>query len=69
MIQELPLSQRIIQDVLTTWPETAVVFNRHNMVCIGCDVSQFYTIADAVAVYDLSLDDFVAELESVIGNR
>jgi hybrid cluster-associated redox disulfide protein len=68
MTQELPLSQRIIQDVLTAWPETAVVFNRHNMACIGCDVSQFYTIADAAAVYHLSLEDFIAELESVIHN-
>lgn len=66
MAQELPMSLKTIEDVLTTWPETAVVFNRYNMACIGCPVSHFYTVAEAAAVYQLPLDEFIAELETVI---
>ena len=67
MLQEQNLSEKTIDEVLTNWPETAVVFKHHNMACIGCDVAHFYTIADAAAVYKLPVDEFVSELESVIG--
>lgn len=67
MTQEPSLSQKTIDEVLTNWPETAVVFKRHNMACIGCDVAHFYTVADAASVYKLSVAEFVSELESVIG--
>jgi len=66
MSQEQPLSQKTIEEVLTNWPETAVVFKRHNMACIGCDVANFYTVADAASVYQLPVKEFVSELESVI---
>lgn len=66
MAQEQELSQQIIEDVLTTWPETAVVFQRHNMACIGCNIAHLYTIAEAAAVYNLPTEEFVSELKSVI---
>ncbi len=68
MTQELSLSQKTIDEVLKNWPETAVVFKRHNMACIGCDVAHLYTIADAAAVYKLPIDEFISELEVAIGN-
>jgi hybrid cluster-associated redox disulfide protein len=69
MTKEQPFSQKTISEVLTNWPETAIVFKRHNMACIGCDVSHFYTIADAANVYQLPIEDFIFELESVIGEK
>ena len=69
MLQEKNLSQKTVEEVLTNWPETAVVFKHHNMACIGCPVSHFYTIAEAAAVYQLSVDEFVSELESVISDH
>jgi len=36
------------------------------MACIGCDVANFYTVADAASVYQLPVKEFVSELESVI---
>ncbi len=68
MTEAHSLLEKTIEEVLTTWPETAVVFKRHSMACIGCAVSQFYTIANATKVYHIPLDEFVAELEAVIGN-
>jgi hybrid cluster-associated redox disulfide protein len=66
MAQEHPLPQKSIEEVLTNWPETAVVFKRRTMACIGCPVSQFCTITDAAAVYNLPLEQFIAELENAI---
>jgi len=63
MSESLPLAQLTVKDVLTRWPETAVVFKRHKMVCIGCAVSQFCSISEASAIYNIPLDEFVAQLE------
>jgi hybrid cluster-associated redox disulfide protein len=60
------LAQLIIEDVLTEWPQTAVVFQRHNMACVGCAVASFYSIADAADIYGLPLPQFLAELTSVM---
>ncbi|MBE2224294.1 MAG: DUF1858 domain-containing protein [Anaerolineae bacterium] len=63
------MAQKMIDELLTNWPETAVVFKRHNMACIGCDVAHFYTVAEAATVYKLPVDEFVSELEAVINNQ
>jgi hybrid cluster-associated redox disulfide protein len=58
-----------VEEVLTEWPQTAEVFNRHNMACVGCPVAPFYSVAEAVAVYALSLDEFAAELQEAISRE
>lgn len=63
------LAEMIIEDVLTRWPETAVVFHRHKMACPGCAVAGFYTIADAADIYNLPQAEFLAELRTVIGDQ
>lgn len=64
-----PLAQQTIEQLLTTWPETAVVFKQHSMACIGCDVSHLYTVAEAAGVYRLPLEEFLSELESAINEK
>ena len=66
MADSVALTEMTIADVLTRWPETADVFNRHNMACVGCPVAPFYSVSEAAAVYNLSSDDFVEELEEAI---
>lgn len=60
--QELELVEMTIEDVVDRWPETALVFHRHNMACVGCPVAPFYTIADAASVYGLDATAFANEL-------
>lgn len=55
-----------VSDVLTRWPETAAVFHRYNMACVGCPVAPFYSVSEAAQVYNLPADEFVALLEKVI---
>jgi hybrid cluster-associated redox disulfide protein len=57
-----------VEAALTRWPQTAEVFNRHNMACVGCPVAPFYTVAEAAAVYRLPLDAFLQELEDAINH-
>lgn len=60
------LSAISVEEVLKRWPETADVFNRRNMACVGCPVAPFYTVKEAAAVYNLSPDSFIEELEEAI---
>jgi hybrid cluster-associated redox disulfide protein len=51
-----------LDELLATWPETDVVFRRHKMLCVGCLIAPFHTVADACQEYELSLDAFYQEL-------
>ena len=62
------LAQQTVKQLLTTCPETAVVFKRHNMACIGCDVSHLYTLEEVANVYQIPVDAFLSEIESSIDN-
>ncbi len=63
------IADMTVEDTLTRWPQTADVFGRHNMACVGCPVAPFYTVAEAAAVYNLPSAEFVAELEQVISGE
>jgi hybrid cluster-associated redox disulfide protein len=51
-----------VQELLDRWPETAQVFIRHQMGCVGCAMAPFDSLSDAAAVYHLSVDEFLVEL-------
>ena len=58
---EMPLA-----DLMTHWPQTIPVFVRHKMLCVGCLVSPFHTVADACTEYHLNQDAFMAELNTAV---
>ena len=66
MADHAPIADMTVEEVLTRWPESAAVFGRHNMACVGCPVAPFYTVSEAAVIYKLSAADFVGELEQVI---
>lgn len=56
------IAESVISDLLERWPETAVLFNKYNMACVGCVVAPFYTVDDAISIYGLKREAFLAEL-------
>lgn len=68
MSETIPIADMTVEDVLKRWPQTADVFNRRNMACVGCPVAPFYSVAEASAVYNLPLADFVEELEQAVAS-
>lgn len=60
------LTELTIEAVLTRWPETAAVFHKHRMACVGCTVAPFYTVVDAASVYGMAPETFAAELVEAI---
>lgn len=61
---ELP--NMVIEDVLNRWPETAVVFQRYHLACVGCVMAPFYKISDAINIYKLPAEQFITDLLEVI---
>jgi len=55
-----------ISDILSKWPETASVFLKFNMTCIGCYMSPFDTLEDALAVHGLPLDEVLEALNQCV---
>ncbi|HEY63375.1 MAG TPA: DUF1858 domain-containing protein [Caldilineae bacterium] len=55
-----------VAELLARWPQTAQVFLRYRMACIGCTMAPFDTLADVTTAYDLRLDLFLSELRRTI---
>lgn len=55
-----------ISDLLRDHPAAIPVFLRRRMVCVGCWMSKFDTIADAVWNYGLDMEVFLAELRNSV---
>lgn len=51
-----------VDEIMRRWPATIRTFMRHRMLCIGCPIGVFHTVADACAAHGLDQDAFEAEL-------
>ncbi len=49
-------------ELMRRWPTTIGVFLRHGMLCIGCAIGPFHTVADACDEYGLDETRFRDEL-------
>ena len=56
----------MVADIMNEWPATVQVFLKHRMGCIGCYLSPFDSLEDALMVHDIPVEPFVDELNQVI---
>lgn len=55
-----------IKEVIQKYPETANVFAKYNMGCIGCMAASFEKIEDIVAIHGTDVESFLKELNDAI---
>jgi hybrid cluster-associated redox disulfide protein len=56
-----------IKEVIDTYPETAMVFMRYNVGCIGCLAASFEKVKDIATVHGIDIKALVKDLnESVL---
>jgi len=60
--EQLPHADMLIDDVMRIWPRTISVLMRRRMLCIGCPIGVFHTVADACRAHEVDQDDFLAEI-------
>jgi hybrid cluster-associated redox disulfide protein len=58
-----------ISAILDRWPEVIPVFLDHKMSCVGCSLSDFMTLEDALEIYKLDKEPFIEQLTNAIENR
>lgn len=59
----------MLSDVMNIWPQTIEVFLKHGMLCVGCLVNPFHTVADACTEYDLDEEVFRTELQRAVDGQ
>jgi hybrid cluster-associated redox disulfide protein len=58
-----------IEDVVTQYPESMMVFMKHGLHCVGCHVSAFESIEDGAIAHGINVDALVADLNKVVSSR
>ena len=51
-----------VDEIMRRWPMTIRVMIRHRMLCIGCPIGIFHTVAAAAAAHSMDEASFSAEL-------
>ena len=56
-----------MDEIMRAWPATIRVILRHHMLCVGCPVAPFHTVADACREHGVDKTLFVQEIMRAIG--
>ena len=56
----------VLAELFQQFPKTVLVFVKHHMACVGCDLNGLETVSDAIAHYELAEDEFLEELGLVV---
>lgn len=59
-------SEMTVEDVLKTWPQAYAIFKNGKAECIGCFLQKFCTLREVASAYEVSLDEFMDELERYV---
>jgi hybrid cluster-associated redox disulfide protein len=63
---EIVVPETNVDDLVTRYPSTASVFIKHRMVCVGCEVARFETLAEACQIYRKPLEPLLNDLRRVV---
>jgi hybrid cluster-associated redox disulfide protein len=66
MIKDVITADMTIREVIEKYPETAMVFAKYNIGCIGCIAASYERIKDIAGVHGTDVKAFVKDLNSVI---
>ena len=57
--------ENTIEDVVTKYPESVMVFMKHGLHCVGCHVSAFESIEEGAMAHEINVDALVADLNKI----
>jgi len=58
-----------IQEVINNYPETAMVFMKYNVGCIGCLAASFEKVKDIATVHGIDIKALVKDLNQAVQKR
>ena len=69
MEKEYKINKKMkIQEVVLKYPQTAPVFFKYGLHCVGCPGAQFETLEDIAKVHDIDIDKLINELNNLVKN-
>jgi hybrid cluster-associated redox disulfide protein len=66
MPKQLITPDLFMEDIFDRWPGTIKLFLDYRMACVGCSLSSFDTLGDALKVYKLPQDEVVQALNASV---
>jgi len=64
--EQIITSDMPMSEILTRWPETIPVFMEYKMTCIGCYMSPFDTLEDALTVHGVPAGNILKALNQIV---
>ena len=58
-----------VKKLLDRYPQVLQLFMDLGLLCIGCPVEAFHTLADVAREYHLDLNQFLQRIDTVIANN
>ncbi len=58
-----------IEEIVREYPDTAEVFLKHGLHCIGCAVARSETLAEGAMAHAIELDPLINDLNKVVGKK
>ena len=66
MYDDLITPDLLIEDILDRWPATIALFLENRMACVGCSLSAFDTLEEALEVYNLRQEEILPLLNDMV---
>jgi len=66
MSEQLITLDHFMEEILEEWPSTIRFFLEKRMACVGCSLSAFDTLGDALDAYDLPHDAVLETLNAIL---
>lgn len=59
----------VVDEIMRKWPATVAVVLRYKMLCVGCPIGTFHTVAEACLEHHVDESRFIADLEATVRRR
>lgn len=64
MHKQIITLDHLMEEILDRWPTTITLFLEYRMACVGCSLSAFDTLGDALEAYKLPPDTVLKALNT-----
>lgn len=58
-----------IEEVVTKYPDSVMVFMKHGLHCIGCHVSAFESVEEGAMAHGIDVDALVTDLNKIAQSK
>lgn len=56
----------VVDEIMRKWPATVTVMLSYRMLCVGCPIGTFHTVAEACHEHRIDETRFILDLESAV---